>query len=663
MKKRKNNKIPAYAFGIDAIGNAMGKYAGLADLVGSGIQSATQTKSVSGGEIAGGALGGAAKGASMGMAAGPIGAIVGGVAGLAGGLFTGFKKRKAALDKRNRENTLESTQAGLNIASNAQQEYWDDNELAYTYANGGIIANDLAYVDNNEIIRDVNGNIDQVPNTRPGTDNHLIDATSLESVLSDKIKRPGTNKTFAQEGEKLAKMIKPSKNKDTFAENTDRLNKINANKKYNQLLQEQEQVKQEKGITPKSKGIPAYADGGKNKMRFGIWDVTEVDAPSIALPYNYFNINTKNVSDPNAVIDKGRFGIYNPTPGKFNKNAAYNSQSALMSPTIGAWNVNTNRNKKADNYVDAVSYANDQQVPDSYLPKIETTTMAESAPASTKLITKPNYRQSTKPTATKTSSAKVNSPGLTQADPWASEMFADPMIRPVSTIKIDDKMQLPSSFSKTVGANEDKPAGRKGFNFDMDYSDLMSASPMLFNAIQAMKGPEIEQSVINPYSSSISGAMAKRRMNIQPAIAANARARAISNYNLSNMNTGTGTNLAARTQAAVDEYARNADMYATKQNADNSYLGEYANTLNNLGGQWVNAINMNNDINARNRAASRNFGSTVSTQLSNWLQNRTKMKNEMKRDEMLLPFLNAQLEQGFTSDIMNQYKNRLGYGK
>lgn len=76
---------------------------------------------------------------------------------------------------------------GKGNAATLEQEYWNDNSLAYTFENGGILP-DLAYVDNNEVIRDDFGNIAQVPNSKPGTDNHLIDASNLESVLSDKIK-------------------------------------------------------------------------------------------------------------------------------------------------------------------------------------------------------------------------------------------------------------------------------------------------------------------------------------------------------------------------------------------------------------------------------------------------------------------------------------------
>ena len=221
MKKKINKKkVPAYAFGID-------QGLEIASILGAGLQGFTEEGS--GADIAGSTLGGAAKGASVGSAILPgIGTAVGGVVGGVGNLVSSiFRKNAINKQKRIKANAKEIAM-GKGNAATLEQKYWDDNSLAYTFENGGILP-DLAYVDNNEVIRDDSGNIIQVPNSKPGTDNHLIDASNLESVLSDRIKRPGTNKTFAQEGKKLVNMTKRSKGKDRFARNADRLNQINAN--------------------------------------------------------------------------------------------------------------------------------------------------------------------------------------------------------------------------------------------------------------------------------------------------------------------------------------------------------------------------------------------------------------------------------------------------
>ena len=128
------------------------------------------------------------------------------------------------------------------ILRKAEQEYYNENDPVYTYANGGVTNNNLAFVDNNEVLRDIYGNLTEVPNTKKGTDNHLINATTLDSVLSDKIKKPSTNKTFAEEGKKLVKMTKKSKGTDRFAEASNRLNEYNANKQYEALLDKKKKI-------------------------------------------------------------------------------------------------------------------------------------------------------------------------------------------------------------------------------------------------------------------------------------------------------------------------------------------------------------------------------------------------------------------------------------
>ena len=267
MKKKINKKnVPAYAFGMDQLPN----YLGGANILGSAISGLSGEGST--GDAIGSTLGSAASLAGTGFSiGGPIGAAAGGVLGAAFGWIGSRRRKKQMEQMRRRKETMNKTQLGMNAAANQTAEYWDDNVLAYTYENGGILP-DLAYVDNNEVIRGDDGTIMQVPNNRPGTDNHLIDASNLESVLSDKIKRPGTNKTFAQEGKKLTRMTKPSKGKDIFADNTNMLNKRNANFAYDNLLSEQEEVKAKKGIKPKKKGIPAYEDGTK-KYKFVLDDL------------------------------------------------------------------------------------------------------------------------------------------------------------------------------------------------------------------------------------------------------------------------------------------------------------------------------------------------------------------------------------------------------
>lgn len=658
MKKKNNKKtIPAYAFGMDQLSN----YLGGANVFGSAISGLSEEGST--GDVAGSTIGSAASLAGAGLTVGgPIGAAVGGGLGLVSGLIGSIKRKKQMQALRRRKETLNKTKIGMNAAAETEGEYWDDNDLAYTFENGGILP-DLAYLDNNEVVRDDSGNIVQVPNTQPGTDNHLVDASTLESVLSDKIKRPGTKNTFAKEGQILSKMTKPSKGKDKFAENTNRLNKINANKAYNKLLAEQEAVKAAKGVKPKVKGIPAYADG-KGKKSFLNTPIVELLSD---LNFNIFNRENEDISGAEAVVRGVPYGRHESalnqpiskllSHSNYNKAAARNTAINLGSPTTGTWFAPLQTAAATPQGVDAVTYANDEPIsvdtpvqPTITQPVVTNTYTSASnrqvtkTPSTTGSVT---TKQTTKPNITKTTTQRLSEPTM-------------PLVNTSMTIDWDDvviPVNIPASADE---ATKKRALGKPKSGYSPDW---LSLAPTVYNTLQSLRGPEEEPLVLNPYAGAVRSTMARRRMNIEPARLANSRSRAISNYNLANINANTGANLAARTQAAVDEYASNANMYATKQNADNAYLGEYANTLNNLGQQFVQSENMYNDLNARNRAAARNFGATATSQLGKWSQVNRQMQNQYNRDQMTLPFLADFLSQGFTKEqvdnLLTRTRNRV----
>ena len=658
MKKKNNKKtIPAYAFGMDQLSN----YLGGANVFGSAISGLSEEGST--GDVAGSTIGSAASLAGAGLTVGgPIGAAVGGGLGLVSGLIGSIKRKKQMQALRRRKETLNKTKIGMNAAAETEGEYWDNNDLAYTFENGGILP-DLAYLDNNEVVRDDSGNIVQVPNTQPGTDNHLVDASTLESVLSDKIKRPGTNRTFAKEGQILSKMTKPSKGKDIFAENTNRLNKINANKAYNKLLAEQEAVKAAKGVKPKVKGIPAYADG-KGKKSFLNTPIVELLSD---LNFNIFNRENEDISGAEAVVRGVPYGRHESalnqpiskllSHSNYNKAAARNTAINLGSPTTGTWFAPLQTAAATPQGVDAVTYANDEPIsvdtpvqPTITQPVVTNTYTSASnrqvtkTPSTTGSVT---TKQTTKPNITKTTTQRLSEPTM-------------PLVNTSMTIDWEDiviPVNIPTSADE---ATKKRALGKPKSGYSPDW---LSLAPTVYNTLQSLRGPEEEPLVLNPYAGAVRSTMARRRMNIEPARLANSRSRAISNYNLANINANTGANLAARTQAAVDEYASNANMYATKQNADNAYLGEYANTLNNLGQQFVQSENMYNDLNARNRAAARNFGATATSQLGKWSQVNRQMQNQYNRDQMTLPFLADFLSQGFTKEqvdnLLTRTRNRV----
>ena len=76
----------------------------------------------------------------------------------------------------------------------------------------------MAYLDDGEMLRTPDGTIGSIPEEGKPTDSNLLNVPVGTQVLSDKIKVPGTNKTFAEMGKKLMKKSNKKAN-NIYAEN------------------------------------------------------------------------------------------------------------------------------------------------------------------------------------------------------------------------------------------------------------------------------------------------------------------------------------------------------------------------------------------------------------------------------------------------------------
>lgn len=216
-----------------------------------------------------------------------------------------------------------------------------------------------------------------------------------------------------------------------------------------------------------------------------------------------------------------------------------------------------------------------------------------------------------------------------------------------------------TSLPKSNAYNKPEPENNK-FNWGSALSGIASLTPIMSNLFTGR--PETVDAVYNPYATSISNAMRRRRYDISPAIEDLNRNRATSNYNASQINTSTGANLAYRLQSAVNTDRAIASLRSQESNVNNQYLGDYANTMNSLGQQWVNATNMANEANAQNRATARNIRRAGLSQLSQWAQNRELMSNQEARDNAMLAMFAPFLQSGYTADTIRQFNKWLRKG-
>ena len=225
-----------------------------------------------------------------------------------------------------------------------------------------------------------------------------------------------------------------------------------------------------------------------------------------------------------------------------------------------------------------------------------------------------------------------------------------------------DTVESPSATPSDISYRETR-ADRRNKLFDKvgsALSGIASLTPIMSNLFTGR--PETVDAVYNPYATSIANSMRRRRYDISPAIEDLNRNRATSNYNASQINTNTGANLAYRLQSAVNTDRAIASLRSQESNVNNQYLGDYANTMNSLGQQWVNATNMANEANAQNRATARNIRRAGLSQLSQWAQNRELMSNQEARDNAMLAMFAPFLQSGYTADTIRQFNKWLRKG-
>lgn len=284
----------------------------------------------------------------------------------------------------------------------------------------------------------------------------------------------------------------------------------------------------------------------------------------------------------------------------------------------------------------------------------------------------PNNTQPTSTTATvststptrrrKATSTSTNTGLIDEGKPELPFTWYDaPSVDPVYDTDYD-AVQSPSATPNDISYRETR-ADRRNKLFDKvgnALSGIASLTPIMSNLFTGR--PETVDAVYNPYVTSISNTMRRRRYDISPAIEDLNRNRATSNYNASQINTSTGANLAYRLQSAVNTDRAIASLRSQESNANNQYLGDYANTMNSLGQQWVNATNMANEANAQNRATARNIRRAGLSQLSQWAQNRELMRNQEARDNAMLAMYAPFLQSGYTADTIRQFNKWLRKG-
>lgn len=672
MKKKRKIKVPAAIYGLsnnaelqssitrgiapndpshlaqsiptkgNGLGNVMGSVGAIAQAIPGAINTLSSpfqtSTATTGGEAAmqsiAGIGEGLASGAQLGMSiGGPIGGVIGGAAGavtgligkkgkeasmtsftdydegtLGTGLIGAFKNRK--LRKRRAAIKLNAFQnrEGVAATERLQNEFNEDNTEfdTDTFAYGGYNPASLAYVDDGELIATPDGQVSKVPEQGQPTDSNLINLPEGSKVLSNTLKVPGTKKTFAQLGEQMMAKNK-SKYNDRFAQNSAKLNEINNRQIHNKLFMMQEALKDQKGIKSKSKEVKSFAYGGDDKPL-----------------YNAAGFMT----DPRFAGEIS-MGVSAPAP-RYKSNTSY-----VKGDVTAPW----------DNY-GRVSEVNAGTLP-------EVTITAD---------------RKSKPVTIGSTPRKVTTKSVSKALPddyveniyenWTpSKIYVKSQNKDAASLLMTPQEVEADIQRRQEWENAARPEDRDNFDFGELTSGIASLSPIMSSLFTG--SPEAVPANYNPYATAIANTMGRRRYNVDPLLRDIETNRNVANYAASQQRTNTGQDMAFRLQNAIQANKAKAAARATESNVNNQYKGEYANAMNDLGKQWVNATNLASDLNAQNRASARNIRRAGLSQLSQFAQNKSLMRNQSKRDKAMLELYKPFLQAGFTSDAIKNWSKYL----
>lgn len=603
-----------------------------------------------------GTISGTAKGAAAGFAVGgPVGAIVGGVAGLASGITgkkgsvsvsknpyddtvdikygTGIRggarnRRKLRRQAEQAQSNARSNQASLQMGSINEQEFYDDydNDIQ-TMAQGGMTSS-LAYVDDGELLNTPQGVIAEVPEEGKPTDSNLVDLPEGTRILSDKRKVPGSKETFAQMGKRLMSKKKTNRT-DKYAENAAMLNEMNDQMIYDKLFAIQEGMK-------KKQPIQKFQDGGtKRGFRYKEEQTGKEHFYEIreTLPYkgNKFKVIDRNTAVP--VRDYSSFNT------NMSADRVLTPQYQLSSIDINLPQVDVSNRFKRKVTPTTVNNINN------------------SLDLSGKTVSRPNSE------VIPTRSVQRTAPKQRIISAYTVDPVENALdISGETQARVGDEV---APYITSTGSTEEKPAtsttGKNNWLSGVGnlFTDIAALAPTISNMYAK---PETFNATYNPYESQIRQTMANRKFDISPAKRAIRENRSISNYNAANYNPNTGANLAYRLQSQIAANKAIADLYSTASNVNNQYAGEYANTLNSLGQQRVQATNMAVDMNAKSRAAARNIQRTALSRLSQYAQNKQLMKNQKSRDMAMLDMYGPFLEAGYSSKDFASFMKKFKKG-
>lgn len=716
MKNKKLKRVPRYAFGADAISN-WGNMSGVdkanvvtqgVGAIGSMIGNATSGKKPTAAGVIGGIGSGAAAGASIG---GPWGAVIGGaIGGITSGMGSGgsvneqtgeyqdpsgiaglFGHSKSYIrNKAGRiKNGIQARQMSEQVAADYYQEN-GYNELSLS--KGGVVPSTMAYLDDGEMLRMPDGTIGSIPEEGKPTDSNLLNVPVGTQVLSDKLKVPGTNKTFAEMGKKLMKKSNKKAN-NIYAENSQMLNERNNQITYQNLLEQQESIKNKK--TNKKQSIPTYEEGtsgvsGRKKVKLKyIYD------PMLG-GFGYIDPNTGGFVEMNDVRndllpDSMWIQNYNDSeeieqPIALKQDTATKSthrdvftqgEPRIIGPS-GAGRYSTYQQNKTTN---SIPNANDPYfIGNMYMngnwgdltvgkrlssinPEFNTPALGVIGTNTSDSYSIPTITQDTAipQTAVRSTPSTKRSTVQTSVQQPVQEQVTGP-IQPFSNDRpsLTELTSKPSKVLPKLNIGRPfvyNPSPDDAVSNGLDMSSLYSTVATLAPLFDRERAEKVDTYTYNPV-------YGPTNYNIDPILREATLSDRIARYNMANINPNTGANMAFGLQSAVNRNKTIANAYATKNNAENQMAFNNAQIANQWGQQYADARHIAATEYAQNKANARNINRrNFASALNNWgasLRDKKQTSMDMAALEMLQPMLNYGTEDNVlnrVNKILNRVKN------
>ncbi len=603
-KNNKKIKAPKYAFGAKEISGLAQTGGNIAQGFNTGNQTAQTVFNVA--DSVSEFLPGPAK--WIGKAVSGVGKMITSIVGTKGSVDpvtgeitegTGIKGRKNRKNLIQQSGIVKNNQAAAQNSQQLVADYYQENgnNIISVVADGGIIPNTLAYLDDGELIRTPDGSINEIPEEGKPEDSNLMNVPVGTQVLSDKIKVPGTNKTFAQKGKEIMKTNK-YKGKDKYAENSKMLNDRNAQIAYDNLLALQESIKTSK---TKSGKINKYADGTDEIDKNKNWN-------------NNFNNQYKSIAGTRYANKSGNYGDFNKAIDEWlkddnNLNRAWNDLGNLPQVSRAMSKYNDKRKALHANYNDN-KYG---EVHDWFVNVVD--------------LTKPKtFKKIDKTT-------------------------------PDFSVDMPDMSYIPLSMKTYMYNNSQRSQKPKlSTNVSDIISDLAGASAGLIGPIANMTAKRGETNIPYTYTPKYG----PTEWNIDPQLREINRSNAIARYNQSRLSPNTGAGLAFGIQSAIARNDAMARAYAEKNNMENQMAMANAGIYNDAARYNAQAMHTAAIENAQDRAAVDTARRTGLRDLGTALQTMSKDRRLSKRDQAVLAAMEPFLQYGMTGEQYQKLISLLG---